>query len=130
MKTFSLHPMEKLKHRKIIESLFQNGKAIFVFPFKIVFNTTAHNGLFPLKFMVSVPKRNFKKAVDRNLLRRRTKESFRIQKHHLTDFLIEKKFTCDLIFIYQGKEKLTYEEINSSIFKAIEKLKLQIDKTF
>ncbi len=128
MKTFSLHNSEKLKHKKTIDSLFQNGKAIFVYPFKIIYTTKELHESFSMKFLVAVPKRNFKKAVDRNLLRRRTKESIRLQKNDFIAFLKNENKSCEIIFIFQGNEKMQYNEINTSILKGLEKLKNQIEK--
>lgn len=68
------------------------------------------------RMMVSVPKKNFKRAVKRNLLKRRIRESFRKQKH-----AIEGTGT-DILFIYEKKEIMTYGEIYEAVGKIIEKI--------
>ena len=69
------------------------------------------------RIMVSVPKKMFKRAVKRNLLKRRIRESWRRQKHAL-----ELTGGTDILFIYPTKEILSYEEIYSSVGKIIEKI--------
>ena len=69
------------------------------------------------RIMVSVPKKMFKRAVKRNLLKRRIRESWRKQKHSLA-----LNGGTDILFIYPSKEILSYEEIYASVGNIIEKL--------
>ena len=69
------------------------------------------------RIMVSVPKKMFKRAVKRNLLKRRIRESWRRQKHNLV-----LNGGTDILFIYPSKEILSYEEIYSSVGNIIEKI--------
>ena len=69
------------------------------------------------RIMVSVPKKMFKRAVKRNLLKRRIRESWRRQKHNLA-----LNGGTDILFIYPSKEILSYEEIYSSVGNIIEKI--------
>ena len=69
------------------------------------------------RIMVSVPKKMFKRAVKRNLLKRRIRESWRKQKHVLT-----LTGGTDILFIYPSKEILSYEEIYSCVGNIIEKI--------
>lgn len=69
------------------------------------------------RMMVSVPKKSFKRAVKRNLLKRRIRESWRRQKHMLA---LEENL--DILFIYPSKEILSYEEIYVAVGKVIEAL--------
>lgn len=64
--------------------------------------------------MVSVPKKLFKRAVKRNLLKRRLRESYRRQKHSLSPGI-------DLLMTYSTKEILSYEDIYSAVGQVIEK---------
>lgn len=70
-----------------------------------------------IRMMVSVPKKSFKRAVKRNLLKRRIRESWRRQKH---DLLI--KEGLDILFMYPSKEILSYEEIYTAVGEIIGKL--------
>ena len=69
------------------------------------------------RILVSVPQKLFKRAVKRNLLKRRIRESWRKQKHALGEMK-----GCDILFTYSVKEVLTYEEIYESIGKIIERI--------
>ena len=69
------------------------------------------------RIMVSVPKKLFKRAVKRNLLKRRIRESYRKQKHNLTT-----EGGLDVLFMYSTKEILSYEEIYSAVGNIIEKI--------
>lgn len=72
------------------------------------------------RIMVSVPKKMFKRAVKRNLLKRRIRESWRRQKH-----LLDVKGGLDLLFMYPSKEILSYEEIYAAVGKVIEALNVR-----
>jgi len=69
------------------------------------------------RIMVSVPKKLFKRAVKRNLLKRRIRESYRKQKHDLN-----LKSGVDLLFMYSTKEVLSYEEIYKTVGQIIRKI--------
>ena len=69
------------------------------------------------RIMVSVPKKSFKRAVKRNLLKRRIRESWRRQKH-----MLSVEGNIDILFMYAVKEVLTYEEIYAAVGQIIENL--------
>lgn len=106
---------EKLKSKKHFDQLFSEGKSVNAFPVKLVFvpieNASTH------KTGVSVPKRKFKKAVDRNKLKRLMREAFRKNKYLINN--TEQKYA--LLFIYLGKEIATYSEIFSAVEKLLHK---------
>ena len=70
----------------------------------------------------SVPKKNFKKAVDRNTIKRRIKESYRLNKRSLYEHLAEKNEQMALMFIFHGKSAVPYQEINEAVITILEKL--------
>ncbi|MBO5861780.1 MAG: ribonuclease P protein component [Bacteroidales bacterium] len=76
-----------------------------------------NNGKEFNRIMVSVPKKLFKRAVKRNLLKRRIRESYRKQKHDLN-----LKSGVDLLFMYSTKEILSYEEIYKTVGQIIRKI--------
>ena len=78
----------------------------------------ADNGEEFSRILISVPKKLFKRAVKRNLLKRRIRESWRRLKHNLA----QSEHGMDLLFIYSTKEVMTYQEIYSLIEKIVEKL--------
>lgn len=118
---FKYPKIQKLKSKKTIDSLFAVGKSVSKFPLRLVFVCVdpAKEIFFEnLKIGVSVSKRNFKKAVDRNYFKRLLRESYRLNKHILTENL-DNQYA--IMFFYQTKERLSFEEINTKTKLLFEK---------
>ncbi|MCL4119527.1 UNVERIFIED_CONTAM: hypothetical protein GTU68_045373 [Idotea baltica] len=120
---FTLGKQERLKSRKLIEKLYKEGNSVKVFPLRIMYLQTAHTSDFPAQVGVSVAKRNFKKAPDRNRLKRLMRETYRLQKAIVYDNL-EQPYV--FMISYLGKEEKSYQEIFDKMNKL---LNLFIDKT-
>lgn len=114
---FRFPKSEKLKSRKTIELLFKEGKSVSKFPIKVLYLPVENNEITQVGF--TVPKRNFKNAVDRNRIKRQLREAYRLQKHLLKS---EDGSKFALFFLYLGKDKLPYHSIESSIRKLLEKI--------
>lgn len=71
---------ERLKGTKAVQELFSKGSSVFLYPYKAYYMPESEPGQ-PTRLLVSVPKRTFRKAVDRNRLKRRLRESYRANKH-------------------------------------------------
>ncbi|NQW36923.1 MAG: ribonuclease P protein component [Flavobacteriales bacterium] len=106
---FTFQKQEKLKHKKLIEQLFKEGKSISKFPLRLVYLQINHDGDKPLQAGFSVPKRNFKHAVDRNLLKRRIREAYRLNKEEVYKEISNKYI---LMFIYLDKNIKSSDEIH------------------
>lgn len=110
---------EKLKSKILIERLFSEGKTIKHFPLKLIYlplkNTSEANN----KTGVSVPKRIFKKAVERNYFKRIMREAYRKNKY-LVESNLDHNFA--FMFIYSSPQKFTYEQINACVKRLLEKL--------
>jgi ribonuclease P protein component len=91
---------ERLCSKKAIEVLFQEGKSFYCTPFLIVWAYSNSDMPFPAQVAISVPKKGFKLAVTRNLIKRRTREAYRGNKAILYEFLnaINKKIVFTMIF--------------------------------
>ncbi len=112
---------KRLKSKKIIDKLFSEGKSYFSFPIKLVYiKLKDKDGSHGVQYSVSVSKRIFKKAVDRNRVKRQLRESIRLNMP--IDF--DKPLDCylALMFIYVGKEKLEYKTIEAGIKKLTPKI--------
>ena len=111
----TLPKKERLCGKKGIERLLAKGRHGSVG--NIRFISAADNGQETTRLLVSVPKKLFKRAVKRNLLKRRIRESWRRLKHGL-----QTEKHMDVLIIYSTKEVLTYQEIYECIEKVIERL--------
>lgn len=121
MKKYTLSKTARLKSRKQIDSLFKEGCSFRVGPIKIMYQLD-DNGEEPLQLGVTAPSRNFKKAVDRNRIKRLMREAWRLNCITLKDSM-EKQSTFLVVFlIYTGKSLPTYPLIEDKIKVAIHQL--------
>ena len=106
--SFTLKKHEILKSKKTIKELFDNGSSFFLYPFKVYFIPSQRQNANQVLFSVS--KKYFKKAVDRNLIRRRMKEVYRLNKGFL-NYGAENPFSLSIALIYISRFKLPFSEI-------------------
>jgi ribonuclease P protein component len=106
---------EKLKSKIIIDRLFTEGRSLKKYPLRLIYLPLEEEQGGQLKTAVSVPKRNFKRAVDRIHLKRLLREAFRKNKYLVINNLHS---SYALMFIYTGREKATY----ARLFPVIEEL--------
>lgn len=142
MKPNSLSRQERLKSRKEINELLLKGKSTFGFPFKAVYRIyrddqavmedgvkgkTDTESLIvrKIKIMVSVPKRNFKRAVMRNLLKRRTREAYRLNKRIVA---LQPGERIDILFVYVAKTELPYSAIERAMCSVLCKIKEAVNE--
>lgn len=115
---FTFSKQEKLKHKKLIETLFSEGKSVTVFPLRIVFLENDHDGSKPLQVSFSVPKRLIKRAVDRNRIKRQLRESYRLNKNEIYN-LLDKKYIIMVVFM--DDKKYDSSILNTKMIKIFEK---------
>jgi ribonuclease P protein component len=115
---FTYPKNEKLKSKITIGLLFTEGKSVSKYPLRLVYKAGSFDEGEKIKMGVSVSKKNFKKAVDRNYFKRVLRETYRLNKHLLIDNLDQ---PYSFMFFYQTKDRLTYEEINSKTIQLFEK---------
>ncbi len=131
-KQFTFGKDERLKSRKQIEQLFSEGKKFVATPFRIYFivngESSMVNGGNWLQFGVGVSSKNFKKAVDRNRIKRLTKEAWRLQKNELKKKLKVDNKQVNVFFIYTGKGLPDFETIKDKVAVALKKLSDKIDE--
>ena len=104
-KRYSLPQSERLRGKTRIDNLFANAKGVLSYPYRALFTP---NGEDKSVIMVSIPKRKFKHAVDRNLLRRRTREAYRLNKALLANQTANKGFENSFLYIGDKKEEFSY----------------------
>ncbi|SIQ03074.1 ribonuclease P protein component [Maribacter ulvicola] len=115
---------EKLKSKILITQLFQAGKGISVYPLKLIYLSVEEKEV-QIKTAVTVSKRNFKSAVDRNRIKRLLRESYRLNKA-LVFNNTEANFA--FLFLYLGKDMPTFEQLDHKMKLVLKKFKLQIDE--
>ena len=82
----------------------------------------------PVSMFVSIPKKRFKRAVKRNLIRRRIKEAYRKNKHILTDTLQSQETALDMAILYLDREILDYQTLEKKLKDLLQKLKEKVCK--
>lgn len=115
---------ERLCSQKLIEKLFAEGKTFLVYPFKVNYIAIDLPGDYPAKVAFAVSKKLYKKAVLRNLIKRRMREAYRLNKHMLFSEGAPSKKA--MMFIYVGKEILPYKAMEKAMVKALDVLKKQV----
>lgn len=123
---FTYPKNERLKSKTTIGLLFSDGKSVSKYPLRLVYRQAAENSEEQTKIGVSVSKKYFKRAVDRNYFKRVLRETYRLNKHLLLDNL---DGNYSIMLFYQTKDKLSYEEINTKMIQLFEKFTAQINKS-
>ena len=121
VKRFGLPQSERLKSRKQIDRLFAGGKGFSVFPVRVTyqFSKAEESGA---KIGVTASKRNFKKATDRNRIKRLLREAYRLQKEDLQTILQTTGKSGAVFFLYTGKTMAPFAEIKVAVAKCLKKL--------
>jgi ribonuclease P protein component len=120
-KRFGFGRKEKLKSRKQIEELFLNGKSFSVFPLRVTYQFFASEETI-VQVGVTAGKKYFKKAVDRNRIKRLVREAYRLQKNDLIETIKQKHLKGFLFFVYTDKTIASFSTIKEVMTKALIRL--------
>jgi len=115
---------EKLKSRKMISNIFSEGSVVKSYPIRIQFIFHEIEDFPPCQMGVSVPKRHFKSAVDRNKIKRQIKEAYRLNKSSLINDLKLKKKKIAMMFIFSANINLEFTQIEKLTIAAISKIRI------
>lgn len=113
---------EKLKSRKLIQQVFSGGKAVTVHPLRLVYCFPSEPMEMPVKVGVSASSRNFKKAVDRNRIKRLLREAYRLNKSELLDHTRENNMQLAAFILYTDKALPDFHLINEKMKVLLAKL--------
>ncbi len=127
-KLFSYQSKEKLKSRKLMDQLFTVGKSVSVFPLKAFYNEVDIDLDFPVKLGVGVSSRNFKKAVDRNRIKRLLRETYRLNKQPLLEFASSKNKKIIVFILFVEKTLPQLEVLQNKLPLLIDKLINQLNE--
>ncbi|MBS9774855.1 MAG: ribonuclease P protein component [Tenacibaculum sp.] len=122
---FTLGKEERLKRQKLIGKLYKEGKSIKSFPLRMVYIQAEHTSNFPAQVGFSVPKRNFKRAVDRNRIKRLMRETYRLQKE-----IVYTNVNKPYVFMisYLAKDEWAYANIKDKMNKLLSVFTEEINK--
>ena len=131
---------ERLRGERTISQLFDKGKTFFQVPYKVFWiknqwqeqegqgQGQALPLQYPCRFAVSVPRRRFKRATKRNLLKRRTREAFRTNKQILNLNVTKREEQIHLILIYSIDKILPFIEIDEAIKKILQRISKRVNE--
>ncbi len=123
----TFHKQERLTGKKSIDLLFAKGKGISNGPLKLIIKASLSTQIYPAKAMFVVPKKKFKRAHDRNLLKRRMREAYRINKNTFYTMLNDKGLKVSCALLYMSGKTDTYAAIEKSLIdlltQSVNKLK-------
>ncbi len=120
--TFSYSKEEKLKSRKLLEQLFATGKSFNTFPVKVLYLEVEEPLDFPIKIGVGCSSRNFKKATDRNRIKRLLRENYRLNKALLHTAIAATNKQIAVFFLYIDKTMPEQEILQTKMPIVVEKL--------
>lgn len=137
---FTLRKSAKLRHRTLIQDLFKKGKSVYSGPLRVTFRALSEDELKssfkvrvpdltgPVQFMITVPKKKRRHAVDRVLMRRRIREAFRLQWHTLKKLIQEDPDirTLSLAIVYMHTDNSGMDEITAAVGSALAKIRKRL----
>ncbi len=131
MKKYTFKKEERLCSKRSIDDLFHNGSSFVVYPLRVVFLSQPADPeqSFPAQVITSVPKKRFKKAVDRNYLKRLMRESYRLEKAKLYSFLQDHSLNLLLAIQYVSNDKLPFETLKGKMEQLIGRIENEITKS-
>ncbi len=112
-----------------MDDLFTEGKSFNIFPIKVFYKFSEQPVDFPVKVGVGVSGRNFKKAADRNRIKRLLREVYRVQKAKVIEAAINSNKQIAVFFLYVDKTLPEFEILTLAMQKVVEKLAIKISET-
>lgn len=122
MPNYTLPRSERLRSLKAIRRMFGEGRGGFVYPYRYIWIADKQEGVAEgrgIEVMFSVPKKFHKRANKRNLLKRRTREAYRLNREELCERISQAGVEVNLAFIYSTKEVHSYKTIENAVQKIL-----------
>lgn len=121
---FTFKKEERLSKKKLIDELFEKGSSFYLAPFKVWIAplNLPEGETAPAQVLISVSSKNFPRAVDRNKIKRLTREAYRLNKHALYDELNKREKKLLLAFIYSAKKIESFSLIEEKVVASLQKI--------
>ncbi len=121
-----LYKREKLCSVKAVDNLFASGKAegVMAYPLRVVWRINDSRNIPGVQFLITVPKKRLHSAVDRVLMRRRIRESYRLNRNYLN--AVSAKYPVDMAFIYVADSVKAYRRVEAALTKALKSISRQL----
>ncbi len=130
MKGLRLYKSEKLCSRTAVGTLFAgDGHSTIAYPLRAVFRFHEPRGESPAQFLITIPKKKMRHAVDRVLLRRRTREAYRLNRELLLPALEQSGLGVDIAFIYLSTDITPYQVIEAKMQELLRRISRDALKT-
>lgn len=122
----SFNKAERLSSRKTITKLFESGNTFSTRYFKVVWAESETDSLFPARIAFAVPKKKFRHAVTRNLLKRRLKEAYRKNKSSFYKFLVSENIQIALMVIFRKDTVEEYSTLEQAVREMLGRISTEI----
>ena len=123
LRRYTLAKAERLSWDRHINRLFAEGQSFVSFPLRVVYLETDDPVVPPVSMLVSVPKKRFRRAVKRNLIKRQVREVYRVRKYDLIDPLEEKQKKLMVAFLYIDQTIHPFRDMEKALNTAIRVLR-------
>ena len=114
---YTLSKEERLSWKRYIDLLFAKGQSFVAFPLRVVYLAVEEETLAPVSILVSVPKKKFRRAVKRNLIKRQVREAYRVRKYDLIDPLTGKNKRMLVAFLYLDSHDAGIVQVHAYLFR-------------
>ena len=123
---FEFSKKQKLCNETAIKEMFSKGDSFVIAPIRLIWKEEVDSDSVAIKSIIVVPKKQLKLATDRNVVRRRMKEAYRLNKAEIERFLVNKNRQLNVAIVYQNEKILSYKAIEKKIKLMLERLKEEI----